>query len=129
MKKNDAISLPTAIVFVILARISGEFPALNMFRDKKIVVVMPAYNAARTLVQTYEEVMEQGVVDLVIIVDDASRDDTSTIAKKLPNTIVFTHNEKSGLWWKSKELLPPGTPGRGVTLLLWSTRIPSTLPN
>ena len=38
--------------------------------DKKIVVVMPAYNAARTLRKTYEEVMEQGIVDLVILVDE-----------------------------------------------------------
>ena len=34
-----------------------------MYRDKKVIVVMPAYNAARTLRQTYEEVMEQQVVD------------------------------------------------------------------
>ncbi len=47
---------------------------------KKIVVVMPAYNAARTLRQTYDEVMAQGVVDLVILVDDASGDDTVAIA-------------------------------------------------
>ncbi len=57
---------------------------------------MPAYNAARTLVQTYTEVMAQGVVDLVIVVDDASRDETTTIARKLPNTQVFTHKENLG---------------------------------
>jgi len=68
----------------------------NMFRDKKVVVVMPAYNAAKTLVQTYNEVMEQGVVDRVIVVDDASRDDTSAIAKTLPGTIVFTHEKNLG---------------------------------
>ncbi|MHC4193176.1 MAG: glycosyltransferase, partial [Planctomycetota bacterium] len=47
-----------------------------MFRDKKVVVVMPAYNAAQTLRETYDEVMAQNVVDLVIVVDDASRDQT-----------------------------------------------------
>jgi len=57
---------------------------------------MPAYNAAKTLLQTYEEVMAQGVVDLVIIVDDASHDETTAIAKKLPNTQVFTHKENLG---------------------------------
>lgn len=67
-----------------------------MYRGKKIAVVMPAYNAAKTLVQTYDEVVEQGVVDLVIIVDDASRDDTTAIAKKLPNTLVFTHTKNLG---------------------------------
>ena len=67
-----------------------------MFRGKKIVVVMPAYNAAKTLVQTYDEVMEQEVVDRVIVVDDASRDETTAIAKKLPNTVVMTHAKNLG---------------------------------
>lgn len=67
-----------------------------MFRDKKVVVVMPAYNAAKTLVQTYNEVMDQGVVDMVIIVDDASRDRTTAIAGELPNTKVFTHAKNLG---------------------------------
>ena len=35
----------------------------KMYREKKVVVVMPAYNAAKTIVQTYQEVMEQGIVD------------------------------------------------------------------
>src|ERR1043165_8354413 len=67
-----------------------------MFRDKKVVVVMPAYNAAKTLVRTYDEVMEQGIVDRVIIVDDCSRDDTVTIAKTLPNTVVLRHEKNLG---------------------------------
>jgi glycosyltransferase involved in cell wall biosynthesis len=67
-----------------------------MFRGKKVVVVMPAYNAAKTLVQTYEEVMDQGVVDRVIVVDDASRDETTPIAKTLPNVIVKTHAKNLG---------------------------------
>jgi glycosyltransferase involved in cell wall biosynthesis len=67
-----------------------------MFRDKKVVVVMPAYNAAKTLVQTYNEVMEQGVVDRVIIVDDASRDDTVGVAKTLPNAVVLAHAKNLG---------------------------------
>jgi glycosyltransferase involved in cell wall biosynthesis len=67
-----------------------------MVQDKKVIVVMPAYNAARTLVQTYNEVMEQRVVDRVIIVDDASRDDTVAVAKTLPNTIVFSHEKNLG---------------------------------
>lgn len=67
-----------------------------MYQNKKIVVVMPAYNAAKTLVQTYEEVMAQGAVDLVIVVDDASHDQTTAIARRLPNTQVFTHPENLG---------------------------------
>ncbi|HQN81112.1 MAG TPA: glycosyltransferase, partial [Kiritimatiellia bacterium] len=51
-----------------------------MINGRKIVVVMPAYNAAKTLRKTYDEVMEQGVVDRVIVVDDASRDETAAMA-------------------------------------------------
>ncbi len=67
-----------------------------MFKNKKIVVVMPAYNAARTLQKTYDEVMEQRIVDLVILVDDASRDNTPEIASSLPNTQVFVHERNKG---------------------------------
>ena len=57
---------------------------------------MPAYNAAKTLVQTYEEVMAQGVVDSVIVVDDASRDETIAVAEKLPNTRAVRHPKNLG---------------------------------
>ena len=67
-----------------------------MYNHKKIVVVMPAYNAAKTLRKTYDEVMEQGIVDLVILVDDASRDETSVIASGLPHTKVFVHERNKG---------------------------------
>jgi glycosyltransferase involved in cell wall biosynthesis len=67
-----------------------------MLNGKKIVVVMPAYNAARTLRRTYDEVMEQGIVDLVIVVDDASHDETVAIARTLPNVEVEVHPENRG---------------------------------
>jgi glycosyltransferase involved in cell wall biosynthesis len=67
-----------------------------MFKDKKVVVVMPAYNAAQTLRKTYDEVMSQGIVDLVILVDDASRDDTVAIAETLPCVEVFMHDGNRG---------------------------------
>jgi glycosyltransferase involved in cell wall biosynthesis len=67
-----------------------------MFNDKKVVVVMPAYNAAETLKKTYAEVMDQGVVDLVVVVDDGSSDETVAIAEKLPNTIVHVHPKNRG---------------------------------
>ena len=67
-----------------------------MFRDQKVVVVMPAYNAARTLEKTHEEVFAQGIVDLVIVVDDASHDETTAIANTLPNTRVLTHPQNRG---------------------------------
>ena len=67
-----------------------------MYDDKKVVVVMPAYNAAQTLKQTYDEVMAQGFVDHVIVVDDASNDETTAIAGTLANTTVHTHPQNMG---------------------------------
>lgn len=67
-----------------------------MLKNKKIIVVMPAYNAAKTLEKTYEEVMEQGIVDLVILVDDASSDNTASIAARLPQTKVHVHDRNRG---------------------------------
>ena len=67
-----------------------------MYRDKKVTVVMPAYNAAKTLQITYDEVMAQEIVDLVVVVDDASRDETVQIAQRLPNTIVHVHSKNLG---------------------------------
>jgi glycosyltransferase involved in cell wall biosynthesis len=67
-----------------------------MLNGQKIVVVMPAYNAARTLRQTYDEVMAQGIVDLVILVDDASHDDTVAIARTLSQVQVEVHAENRG---------------------------------
>jgi len=52
---------------------------------------MPAYNAEKTLRRTYDEVMAQDVVDLVIVVDDRSQDETVAIAENLPSTIVYAH--------------------------------------
>ena len=67
-----------------------------MYQEKKVVVIMPAYNAARTLRRTYDEVMAQGIVDLVIVVDDASRDETVALARQLPQTQVFVHERNQG---------------------------------
>ena len=67
-----------------------------MLGDLKIVVVMPAYNAASTLRRTYDEVMAQGIVDLVIIVDDASHDETIAIASTFPHAQVEVHPMNRG---------------------------------
>ena len=67
-----------------------------MFQSKKVVVVMPAYNAEKTLLKTYEEVMAQGVVDLIVFVDDDSSDNTAQIAARLPNTKLYVHEENRG---------------------------------
>ena len=57
---------------------------------------MPAYNAAQTMRRTYDEVMEHGIVDLVIVVDDGSQDETVTVARTLPNTLVHVHPHNQG---------------------------------
>ncbi len=67
-----------------------------MFKNQKVIVIMPAYNAARTLHQTHDEVMAQEIVDQVIVVDDASTDQTTEIAKSLPRTVVYTHPRNRG---------------------------------
>jgi glycosyltransferase involved in cell wall biosynthesis len=67
-----------------------------MFKNKKVIVVMPAYNAARTLQQTHAEVLAQDYVDQVIVVDDGSEDETVAIAENLPNTVVHVHPRNQG---------------------------------
>ncbi len=67
-----------------------------MYRDKKVAVVMPAYNAARTLRQTYEEIREQGLVDKMILVDDRSCDDTVAVARSLEGVQVHVHDVNKG---------------------------------
>jgi glycosyltransferase involved in cell wall biosynthesis len=67
-----------------------------VFKGKRVVVVMPAYNAARTLQRTYDEVMEQEIVDKVIVVDDASRDETVAVARSLPAVRVVVHDLNKG---------------------------------
>jgi glycosyltransferase involved in cell wall biosynthesis len=67
-----------------------------MYRDKKVVVVMPAYNAAKTLRQTYAEVRDQELVDRIILVDDRSRDETVKVARTLEGVQVHVHEVNRG---------------------------------
>src|ERR1700691_5931566 len=64
-----------------------------MIKGKRIAVVMPAYNAAKTLVQTVSELPES--VDLKILVDDHSTDDTAKIARDL-GLQVYVHERNFG---------------------------------
>ena len=65
-----------------------------MLNGKKIVVVLPAYNAAKTLEMTYSEIPFE-FVDDVVLVDDASRDDTAEVAQRLGIRTVI-HEENKG---------------------------------
>jgi glycosyltransferase involved in cell wall biosynthesis len=67
-----------------------------MLLGQKVVVVMPAYNAGDTLQKTWSEVIQQEIVDLVVVVDDASHDRTLTIARTLPKVIAHGHAANRG---------------------------------
>src|SRR4030067_1496333 len=72
-----------------------------MILGKKLVVVTPAYNAGKTLRQTYEE-LPHDYVDEVILVDDASKDSTAAIAHELGiRTIIHSENRGYGANQKS----------------------------
>ena len=74
----------------------GKTPGKTMLHEKKIIVVMPAYNASKTLEMTYREI-PLDVVDEVILVDDASRDDTAVKATELGiHTIIHGENRGYG---------------------------------
>ncbi len=66
-----------------------------MIENKKVAVVLPAYNASRTLEQTYREI-PLDLVDEIILVDDASRDDTAITAKQLGIRRVIIHEKNLG---------------------------------
>lgn len=65
-----------------------------MINNKKVVVIMPAYNAEKTLEQTYNEIYHD-FVDEVILVDDNSQDNTKIVSKKL-NIKTIVHKENKG---------------------------------
>ena len=66
-----------------------------MYKNKKIVVVLPAYNAALTLEKTYREIPFD-LVDEVILVDDCSNDSTFEVATKLGIKHIIQHEENKG---------------------------------
>jgi glycosyltransferase involved in cell wall biosynthesis len=66
-----------------------------LLNEKKVVVVMPAYNAARTLRETYEE-LPFHIVDEVLLVDDSSSDETVALVREL-NITTFQHQRNFGL--------------------------------
>jgi glycosyltransferase involved in cell wall biosynthesis len=67
-----------------------------MLAGKKITVVLPAYNAARTLRQTYDEIPTE-IVDDIILTDDGSSDDTASLARELSiHTLVHSRNRGYG---------------------------------
>jgi len=65
-----------------------------MINGKKVIIILPAYNAEKTLLKTYREIPKD-IVDKIILTDDSSTDQTIKIAKKL-NIKIMVHNENKG---------------------------------
>jgi glycosyltransferase involved in cell wall biosynthesis len=74
-----------------------------MFNNKKVVVVLPAYKAAKTLEKTYWEIPFD-IVDEVILCDDASPDDTVEIGKRLNIKHIIRHDTNKGYGGNQKSL-------------------------
>lgn len=74
-----------------------------MYKGKKVVVVLPAYNAALTLEKTYNEIPFD-LVDEVILCDDASKDNTAELAKSLGIQHVIVHEKNKGYGGNQKSL-------------------------
>lgn len=74
-----------------------------MYKGKKVVVVLPAYNAAQTLEQTYREIPFD-LVDEVILCDDASRDNTAELARSIGIGHVLVHERNKGYGGNQKTL-------------------------
>ena len=66
-----------------------------MIKGKKLVVILPAYNAAKTLKQTYDEIPFD-IVDEVVLVDDKSSDNTSEVAREIGIKHVIRHEVNKG---------------------------------
>ncbi|MBK8702882.1 MAG: glycosyltransferase family 2 protein [Saprospiraceae bacterium] len=74
-----------------------------MYKGKKVVVVLPAYNAALTLEKTYNEIPFD-LVDEVILCDDASKDNTVELARHLGITHIIAHEKNKGYGGNQKSL-------------------------
>ena len=74
-----------------------------MYKGKKVIVVMPAYNAAKTLEKTYKEIPFP-LVDEVVLCDDASKDDTKDLARRIGINHVIVHEKNKGYGGNQKSL-------------------------
>ena len=74
-----------------------------MYKNQKVIVVLPAYNAAQTLAQTYAEIPFD-LVDEVVLCDDFSKDNTVEVAKSLGIQHVISHEQNKGYGGNQKSL-------------------------
>ena len=94
---------------------AGSHPERRASRRGKVVLVMPAYNAAETLRQTWSEI-PPGYIDEYILVDDASRDDTVRIALSL-GIRVLEHGQNRGYGGNQKTCYRDAL-GRGADIVI-----------
>lgn len=74
-----------------------------MYNGKKVIVVLPAYNAALTLGKTYEEI-DRSIVDDIVLCDDASKDETIAVANRLGIKHIIQHEHNKGYGGNQKSL-------------------------
>src|SRR5439155_14344695 len=95
------------MIIEVARRCSNAYSTTTMLNSEKIIVVMPAYNAARTLWQTYEEVMGARDCRSCHRRADAGHDDMVAIARRLDSVQVEVASGQPGLRGESKDLLAP----------------------
>jgi len=74
-----------------------------MYKNKKVIVVLPAYNADLTLERTYQEI-DQNLVDEIVLCDDKSSDNTIEVAKKIGIQHIIVHEKNKGYGGNQKSL-------------------------
>jgi len=88
-----------------------------MYKSKKVVVVLPAYNASQTISQTYKEI-PLDIVDEVILCDDQSIDDTVKVGKKLGIKHIITHDQNKGYGGNQKSLYQKALELKGDIIIM-----------
>lgn len=88
-----------------------------MYKDKKVVVVLPAYNAEKTLAKTYAEI-PMHIVDEVILCDDASSDNTLLVGKELGIKHLIRHEKNTGYGGNQKTLYQKALELKGDIIIM-----------
>jgi glycosyltransferase involved in cell wall biosynthesis len=89
-----------------------------MIQGKKLVIVLPAYNAAQTLRRTFDEIPFE-IVDEVVLVDDASRDQTIDIAREIGIRHIIRHEKNTGYGGNQKSCYKKAVElGADITIML-----------
>jgi len=94
-KTNPVIFAGFVFEYKFLAIFTAQNQIKPMVNGKKVIVVLPAYNASKTLEITYNEI-DFTIVDDVILVDDLSNDDTVDVGKKLGIKHIVVHEKNKG---------------------------------